>query len=236
MGLRSKGITNGYPWPESMNHRTYEEIYGVKRAQEIRSKQKISHLDHVAWNKDRKSGPRPEELKIRQSLTMKERIRGEEIRPYRSKGIKDEDILNLWHEGFAASEISRRLGSSVQNILKRLRKLGASLTEIKERGRRMAYNRRPTSIEIRLMNIINENTLPYRYVGNGTLWINNMNPDFIHKEKNLVVEVLGNHWHNKEETEKRRGRFIKSGFRLIEIWESELKTLPEIEIIKRLSI
>lgn len=281
----------------SRKGKTYEEIYGDERAQTIRKTLRECHLHQRPWNKDKKFGPISIEQKNRQSLVMKGKIQRGEFTPYQSKGITDVQILGLWSRGFTASEISKNVGSSVQNILNRLRKQGVSGTDIQQRGRwarsrkmtkirkkwnpvwlpevrkkiaksvknlydtdpeyraknpflnfspaererharlgYMASNRRPTSLERMLLNIINKYDLPYRYVGDGALWINNMNPDFIHRQKNIIIEVLGNHWHTKSEVKKRGQKFIECGFKLIEIWENELQNLPDIAITARLTV
>lgn len=82
--------------------------------------------------------------------------------------------------------------------------------------------RRPTSIEKALIKLIAVHGLPWHYVGDGSLWINGKNPDFVHKSKNVIVEVLGRYWHKEDEVEARRQHFEKHNWKVIFLWEDEL--------------
>lgn len=50
---------------------------------------------------------------------------------------------------------------------------------------------RPTRPEKELINIIRELELPFTYVGDGSFWINAINPDFINHKEKKVIEVFG---------------------------------------------
>lgn len=81
-----------------------------------------------------------------------------------------------------------------------------------------------SSLEIKVENIINDLNMPYKFVGKGSFWIENMNPDFINTNgQKKVIEVLGSYWHNKEETEKRIEKLRKCGFKCLPIWDYDLK-------------
>ena len=53
----------------------------------------------------------------------------------------------------------------------------------------------------------------------------------------MKKEILGDYWHSeakpKGNFEKRKRRFAEFGWRVIGIWENELKTLPEEEILQK---
>ena len=67
-------------------------------------------------------------------------------------------------------------------------------------------------------------SLPYRYVGDGQIWINKKNPDFINTNgKKQLVEILGRHWHKESETAERVAHYKRYGFDCITIWEEELE-------------
>jgi len=85
-----------------------------------------------------------------------------------------------------------------------------------------SQKRRPTSIEKILIELINKYNLSWRYVGDGQLWIDGKNPDFIHKDKKIIIEVLGRYWHNEEEIKNRKQHFEKYGWKMIFLWEEEL--------------
>ncbi len=80
-----------------------------------------------------------------------------------------------------------------------------------------------TSIEKKVEDIISKLELPYKFVGNGGVWIENMNPDFINVNGDKrVIEVLGSYWHNKIETNKRIRNLKRYGFNCLPIWDYEL--------------
>ena len=90
---------------------------------------------------------------------------------------------------------------------------------------REASNVRPTKPEKILIEIIKEHNFPFKYVGDGKLWIGwpPMNPDFIEVNgRKLVIEVLGDYWHTPEEFDERKKRYAKYGFKCIGIWEKEI--------------
>jgi len=99
----------------------------------------------------------------------------------------------------------------------------------------LKYNRikfaKPNNLERKFLLMIKKYNLPYRYVGDGRLWIENINPDFINcNGKKEVVEIFGDYWHNPKlnknckhiHTEKvRKSLLQKYGFKCIVIWERE---------------
>lgn len=102
-------------------------------------------------------------------------------------------------------------------------------------------NRRPTEPERKLLEIIERHSLPFKYTGNGSFIIEGLNPDFIEVNgKKIAVDVFGDYWHTlkaDKETYNEQGRkaiFAKYGWKLIVIWESELKLLPEEKIVGRI--
>ena len=74
--------------------------------------------------------------------------------------------------------------------------------------------------------------LPFKFVGDGSLWLGNVNPDFIHKTRKLVVEIFGDYWHSPllnsnlrytQTLEGRKKQLKVKGYKLIVFWESDLK-------------
>jgi G:T-mismatch repair DNA endonuclease (very short patch repair protein) len=77
-----------------------------------------------------------------------------------------------------------------------------------------------------------KNALPFRFVGDGALWLGNANPDFVHNTKKIVVEVFGDYWHSPllnrhvryiQTREGREAQLEKEGYKCIILWESDLK-------------
>jgi G:T-mismatch repair DNA endonuclease (very short patch repair protein) len=95
--------------------------------------------------------------------------------------------------------------------------------------------KRPTSIELQLLDIIKRNNLPYRYVGNGAVFLGNppMNPDFIHRFENIVIEVFGSYWHDKQDEVERKEAWNKLGFNCIVIWDTDL--VDEQLVLKKIT-
>lgn len=87
---------------------------------------------------------------------------------------------------------------------------------------RAVQKRRPTSIEIKFMQICQEHDLPFKYVGDGAFWIKDLNPDFVNVENKMVVEILGEYWHTEEETENRVNKLASYGYKALMIWGKEL--------------
>jgi G:T-mismatch repair DNA endonuclease (very short patch repair protein) len=81
-------------------------------------------------------------------------------------------------------------------------------------------------------NICKKHNLPFRFVGDGSLWLGNANPDFIHNTHKVVVEIFGDYWHSPllngnirytGTLEGRRNQLKREGYKLIVLWESDLK-------------
>ena len=90
---------------------------------------------------------------------------------------------------------------------------------------------RPTSIEIQVYNILEKHKpSEWLYIGLGQFILEGMNPDFIHANKNIVIEVNGDYWHTEEEAKNRVNKFKKIGYQCIVIWQHDLQK-EEAEII-----
>lgn len=89
--------------------------------------------------------------------------------------------------------------------------------------------------EVFLEKILNK-ILPkeYKYVGQGDIWIERYNPDFINMNgQKKIIEFFGNYWHkNSQERNKKRIKvFKKYGYDCLIIWEHDLKTQKTINQI-----
>jgi G:T-mismatch repair DNA endonuclease (very short patch repair protein) len=98
---------------------------------------------------------------------------------------------------------------------------------------------RPTQPELRLMVLIRKHSLPYKYTGDGSFWIEKINPDFVNNDgRKVVIEVFGNYWHGLEsvkQRDKRKLQVLKSfGWDRIVVWERELRSGKETEIVNRI--
>lgn len=103
-----------------------------------------------------------------------------------------------------------------------------------------ACMKKPTKPEQKFIQLCQENNLPYRYTGNGSFWIGNINPDFIEIHgKTIAVEIFGDYWHSPLLNPRinysatyygRKETLSKHGWELIVFWESELNS-PNAEQI-----
>lgn len=97
---------------------------------------------------------------------------------------------------------------------------------------RKAMVHKPNKSEKILINLFNNNNLPISYVGDGKVWFEGFNPDFICNTKKKIIEVYGDYWHNlpryKVLDKKRIKSYSKCGFQTLVIWEHELKNLNQV--------
>ena len=69
----------------------------------------------------------------------------------------------------------------------------------------------------------------WEYTGDGSVWINGKNPDFIHKNgKKLIVELFGDYWHRGQDPKNREEAFSVFGYKTLVIWERELKDFDSV--------
>lgn len=92
-----------------------------------------------------------------------------------------------------------------------------------------SMKQRPTNPELELFRFLNDNSYPYIYIGDGSLWIGIKNPDFIWPEQRKLIEMYGSHpWHNEDEIDPRIEYLANYGFDLLVIWDYELKDTDQL--------
>jgi len=74
----------------------------------------------------------------------------------------------------------------------------------------------------------------YKFVGNGKVWIEKYNPDFINiNGQKKIIEHFGEYWHNlpkyKIRDEKKLNIYKKYGYQTLVIWEHELNNLDKLK-------
>ena len=121
--------------------------------------------------------------------------------------------------------------------LRELAKRRCSTLQWKEKMREIRKKRRiPKSYTLPeriFIEMCEKHNLPFRYTGDGSFWIENLNPDFVDcNGQKIAVEVFGDYWHspllNKKikyyQTHNGRKKILgNSGWKLIVLWESDLK-------------
>jgi hypothetical protein len=77
----------------------------------------------------------------------------------------------------------------------------------------------PNKLELRAAQLLGDD---FVYVGNGTVIIDGLSPDFIHILQPLVVEVYGRHWHEGQNPQDRIDAFAKRGYACAVFWDCEI--------------
>jgi len=151
---------------------------------------------------------------------------------WRSVAVKNRVIAQNLPTTFSPE--ARSLSAKAQWALKTSEEKVAWTKEMRDAQRHaMSYP------EKRLLRIIEENSLPYRYTGDGKFWIERFNPDFINcNGKKVLVEVFGDYWHKLSDRQKHDARrsevFASYGWHEVIFWESDLKKLSDEEILDNL--
>jgi len=101
---------------------------------------------------------------------------------------------------------------------------------------------KPNKTEMKLLKIIKKNKFPFRYCGDGQIFVNGRIPDFInYNGKKKVIELFGRYWHdpNVNQNISERSTYAKTmkhykkyGFDCLIIWEEEL--INEKEILQKI--
>jgi len=90
--------------------------------------------------------------------------------------------------------------------------------------------RQPNKKEILLNNLLQELSLPYRYVGNGQFILGGKCPDFLNVNgQKKLIELFGDYWHKGENPQVRIDYFKQYGFDTLVIWECELTEPSKLE-------
>jgi len=88
---------------------------------------------------------------------------------------------------------------------------------------------KPNKAEKILIDLIDDNKLPFKYVGDGSLIIGGKNPDFFNiNGKKQLLELFGGYWHRGQNPQDRISCFKEYGFDCLVIWESELKEKDKV--------
>jgi len=101
---------------------------------------------------------------------------------------------------------------------------------------------KPTKPEKQLIEIIRKYNLPYKYVGNGKFWIENINPDFVEiNGRKICVEVFGHYWHEPllkknlkwdKTVIGRKEKLKEYGWKCIIFWENELNEENVMKVLE----
>ena len=102
---------------------------------------------------------------------------------------------------------------------------------------------KPNGPEKVLIDLISKNRFPYKYTGNGKFWVDRVNPDFINNlGEKKAIELNGCYWHDcpkcypnggslgkNIERDKLKNKIYKNnGWKVLIIWDHELKNLSKV--------
>jgi len=164
--------------------KTYEEIYGVDKAREI---------------KDKQSSKQPKKRVPFVCPICKKTVY---LIPCLAKRRK--------YCSFQCASKAKQI-FWIKNREERLKKLI------------MYTSQRPTSYERKIIELVKEKNLPFKYVGNGKVWIAGKNPDFIEiNGKKLLIETYCQYWHEPNYPISRGKLFAEYGFKTLFLDDNDL--------------
>lgn len=203
----NKGLTKDDPRVAEYSRKSGLAQRGKKHSREAKEKMSLAR-------KRRK----PSELTIRRSTEAR---RGKPLsKEHREKltKIRKEKYKNGFinpFQGRKHSEKTKKLQSERRKSL---------LKSHPEILRKTLITRVPNKSEIFLGDLIRDEDLPYRFVGNGEFIIAGKNPDFINiNGEKQIIELAGEAWHSKEEMQDKVELYRDYGFETLIIWHTELR-------------
>jgi len=141
----------------------------------------------------------------------------EKLSKARLKGLK-EGRIKVWNRGLK----NKNFGKEARQILKEKMRS----PKFKEKWLRNLLKgllKRPTTFEQKIIELIKEHNLPFKYVGNGKVIICFRNPDFIEcNGRKLLIETYYSYWHSKNYEKQRARIFSKYGYKTLFLNENDL--------------
>ena len=206
----------GQPSPFKGKHRLEETKRkisiantGKYRSEEAKRKMSVAHKGKPSGFKGKHFS---EEAKRKMSVARKG-----QPSPFKGKHHLKKTIrkMSVAHKGkHRSEEVKRKI--SIANK-------GKHHSEETIRKILKAICKRPTSFEQKVIGLINEYSLPYKYVGDGQIIIGYVNPDFINiNGQKILIETYAKYWHPKDYEQRRAERFAKYGYRTIFLNEDDL--------------
>jgi len=133
-----------------------------------------------------------------------------------------------------------RLVNADPVVSKKRSRIGKQLWQNPEHAKKCLHRRTPSGPEQKIIDILKSLSSELLYVGNGSYLIpgTRMNPDFVDKNKKLVIEVLGCFWHGcskhypdvrkQRQNTSRINKLKRLGYLVLIVWEHELKNHAKI--------
>jgi hypothetical protein len=201
--------------------RTYEEIYGKDKAQELIAKLSLVHLGK----------PRPDLIGKSCSAETREKLRIASTGREYSQESKDK--IGQSKLGKTYDQIYRDPVAWQEMRSKTQKKLWDDPEYHNSQSSKMAHGRgkHPNRVEGKLGALLSA-LFPeeYRYTGNGSLVINGKVPDFVNVNgQKKIIELFGEYWHKPDEEMTRPLCFSPFGYQTLIVWSDELKDIPRLK-------
>jgi len=134
-----------------------------------------------------------------------------------------------WNKGIKTGALSEGTKLKMSNAKKGIIPKNIKILHSKENIKKALRRRIPSSLEDKFQKIIEKYNLPYKYVGDGKIFIERYNPDFINtNNEKIAIEVYARYYklRNNKTIEKwkeeRQNVFNKYGWKIIFFDEVEL--------------
>lgn len=169
-----------------------EEEYGEEKAKEIRAACGIRNKDRTPWNKN---------------LTKAD--------PRVAKGVQK----RRENGNYEWSDESRKKSSKTGKQLWSDPEYRDSQIHAQASGRGHVC---PSSYEIKIIDLCNKYSFPFIFVGNWSLIIDGFCPDFIHHDRQLLIETYCAFWHEENYEENRYNKFSQHGYETLFLSDNDL--------------
>jgi hypothetical protein len=187
--------------------KTIEEMYGNDKAKTI--KEKISEKSSLASTPSFRRGKTYEELYGKERAQELKKKQSEFRKGIHFSEEHKQKISNSNRGKIRSKETRKRISDAVQHQL-----------ELTGKSGKIVF---PTSYERKIIGLCKDKNLPFKYVGNGKLWIERMNPDFIETNgRKMLIETYCIFWHSKDYEKKRGKLFSKYGFKTLFLNDKDL--------------
>ncbi len=207
--------------------KTYEEIYGKEKAEEIKKKTSLANKGQVPWSKGRKF---TEEHIMKMKIALKGKNKGKHYSPLTE--IKKGEHLSPATE-FKKGNIPYHKGKTYEVVFgeERAKEIKKKIFSKKNRAKMLkGLISKPTSFERKLIGLFEKRKIPLVYVGDGRKLINYKNPDFLDEGNKILLEVFADyfkirdHGSIKNYIKERGEHFSKSGYKTIFIDEKTIQS------------
>jgi len=135
-----------------------------------------------------------------------------------------ENQIKLSKDRWADLEFHTRMCNIHKELWKDEEYRNSQLTKMHSIGR-------PTYPEKVFTDLVNKENLPIDYTGTGKgvrIIKGSLIPDFTVRNKNKVIEIFGEAWHDYDDEEHRKTLFGELGIDCLVIWAKELKNNKEV--------